>query len=107
MTETTHNCPHCGKRLTRSDAAFCTNCGAPIKGKEGDASTTVHGGSLAKIVLHLPDQETQEFFLSKTETTVGRRSSNMIQVLSPIVSGAHAKIELTRKGLSEIAFDFP
>ncbi len=94
MTDATKNCPHCGKQLSRPDAAFCTNCGAPL----GEAISTVHGGSLAKFVIQLSGQETREEFLSKAVTTLGRRSSNMIQVLSPIVSGEHAKIELTRNG---------
>jgi ABC-type multidrug transport system ATPase subunit/pSer/pThr/pTyr-binding forkhead associated (FHA) protein len=98
MIDITNNCPHCGKQLTRPDASFCTNCGAPLKGEAGQTITTVHGGSLAKIIVHLPGKETQEEFLSKAVTTLGRRRSNMIQVLSPIVSGEHAKIELTRKG---------
>ncbi|MBN1220114.1 MAG: FHA domain-containing protein [Anaerolineae bacterium] len=98
MTDTTQNCPHCGKRLIRPDAAFCTNCGGPLKGDGTQAMATVHGGSLAKIIVHLPGAETHEEFLAKAITTVGRRRTNMIQVLSPIVSGEHAKIELTRKG---------
>jgi len=98
MTNTDHNCPHCGKRLARPDSAFCTNCGAPLRGEAGESIATVHGGSLAKIIIHLPGEESREEFLSKTVTTLGRRRSNMIQVLSPIVSGEHAKIELTRRG---------
>ncbi|MBN1991384.1 MAG: FHA domain-containing protein [Anaerolineae bacterium] len=98
MTNPSHNCPHCGKRLARPDAAFCTNCGAPLRGDGGQTVATVHGGSLAKIIVHLPGEESREEFLSKAITTLGRRRSNMIQVLSPIVSGEHAQIELTRKG---------
>jgi ABC-type multidrug transport system ATPase subunit/pSer/pThr/pTyr-binding forkhead associated (FHA) protein len=98
MTEPLTNCPHCGKKLTRPDAAFCPNCGTPLKGEEGQGLTTVHGGSLAKIIVHISNEETREEFLSKAVTTLGRRSSNMIQVLSPTVSGEHAKIELTPKG---------
>src|SRR5512136_57489 len=94
----TQNCPHCGKRLPRLDAAFCTNCGSPLKGDEAQAAATVHGGSLAKIIINIPGEETREEFLSKVVATLGRRSSNHIQVLSPIVSGEHAKIELTRQG---------
>jgi ABC-type multidrug transport system ATPase subunit len=98
MTEPLTNCPHCGKKLTRPDAAFCPNCGTPLKGETALAANTVHGGSLAKIIVHIPGEETREEFLSKAVTTLGRRSSNMIQVLSPTVSGEHAKIELTPKG---------
>ncbi|GAB4439620.1 MAG: FHA domain-containing protein [Anaerolineae bacterium] len=99
MTDTLPNCPHCGKRLNRADAAFCTNCGAPVtpQGVE-QAMPTVHGGSLAKIVVQLAGQESREEFLSKAVTTIGRGRGSMIQVVSPIVSGSHAKIELTRKG---------
>jgi pSer/pThr/pTyr-binding forkhead associated (FHA) protein len=61
-------------------------------------AATVHGGSLAKIIVHLPGDETREEFLSKEETTLGRSRANMIQILSPIVSAQHAKIELTRQG---------
>ncbi len=89
MTE----CPHCGKTLIRQNAKFCTHCGTPLQ-----ASETVHGGSLAKIIMQLPGEETKEEFLSKPLVTLGRRSSNMIQVVSPVVSGEHAKIELTREG---------
>jgi ABC-type multidrug transport system ATPase subunit len=98
MTDVNNNCPHCGKKLKRLDASFCTNCGAPLKGEGGQVMPTVHGGSLAKIIVHLPGEETREEFLAKAVTTVGRRRTNMIQVLSPIVSGEHAQIELTRKG---------
>lgn len=93
MSQLIPNCRHCGKPLKRPKANFCTHCGAPIK-----ATETVHGGSLAKIIIHLPGQETQEEFLSKPVTTLGRRRSNMIQVLSPIVSGHHARIDLTSQG---------
>ena len=99
MLNNAQNCPHCGKPLTRPAAAFCTNCGAPLKTTDGqEVSTTVHGGTLAKIIVHLPHHETHEEFLSKPVTTLGRRKSNMIQVLSPIVSGEHARIELTSRG---------
>ncbi|MBI1881221.1 MAG: FHA domain-containing protein [Chloroflexi bacterium] len=99
MTDgTLTNCPHCGKKLTRPDAAFCPHCGTPLKGAAAVAADTVHGGSLAKIIVHLPGEETREEFLSKAVTTLGRRGSNMIQVMSPIVSGEHAKIELTPRG---------
>jgi ABC-type multidrug transport system ATPase subunit/pSer/pThr/pTyr-binding forkhead associated (FHA) protein len=99
MADTLQNCPHCGKKLTRPEAAFCTHCGGPLKTKDGAAiMPTVHGGTLAKIIVHLPQEETREEFLSKMVTTVGRRQGNMIQVLSPIVSGEHARIELTRQG---------
>ncbi len=93
MTNQNPECSHCGKPLTRLNALFCANCGAPLKGTE-----TVHGGSLAKITVHLPGQETQEEFLSKPVVTIGRKRSNTIQLVSPVVSGEHAKIELTRKG---------
>jgi ABC-type multidrug transport system ATPase subunit len=92
------NCPHCGKKLTRPEAAFCPNCGAPLKGEAAQAADTVHGGSLAKIIIHIPGEETREEFLSKSITTLGRRSTNQIQVMSAIVSGEHARIELTRQG---------
>ncbi len=98
MTEPLQNCPHCGKKLTRPDAAFCPNCGTPLKGEAAQMVDTVHGGSLAKIIVHIPGEETREEFLSKTVTMLGRRSSNQIQVMSAIVSGEHAKIELTRQG---------
>jgi pSer/pThr/pTyr-binding forkhead associated (FHA) protein len=98
MIEPLTNCPHCGKKLTRPDAAFCPNCGTPLRGAAAQAADTVHGGSLAKIIVQIPGEETHEEFLSKTVTTLGRRSSNTIQVMSPIVSGEHLKIELTRQG---------
>jgi ABC-type multidrug transport system ATPase subunit len=98
MTELLQNCPHCGKKLTRPDAAFCPNCGTPLKGEAAQTVDTVHGGSLAKIIVHIPGEETREEFLSKTVTTLGRRSNNQIQVMSATVSGEHAKIELTRQG---------
>jgi ABC-type multidrug transport system ATPase subunit len=98
MTNTNPNCPHCGKQLARPDAAFCTHCGAPLHSESGETLSTVHGGSLAKIIIHIPGEESREEFLSKSVTTLGRRRNNMIQVLSPIVSGEHAKIELTRRG---------
>jgi pSer/pThr/pTyr-binding forkhead associated (FHA) protein len=99
MTETTlANCPHCGKKLTRPDAAFCPNCGSPLKGAAAQAADTVHGGSLAKIIINLPGEETREEFLAKAVATLGRRSSNQIQVMSATISGEHAKIELTHRG---------
>src|SRR5262245_12124540 len=97
VTQLVSNCPHCGKRLTRPNARFCTNCGTPLSNTT-EAQTTVHGGSLAKIIVHLPGEETREEFLSKPVTTLGRRSGNMLQLLSPIVSGEHARLELTRQG---------
>ncbi|MEW5956571.1 MAG: FHA domain-containing protein [Chloroflexota bacterium] len=97
MTNLSQNCPHCGKKLPRPDVSFCPNCGVPLKGEQG-AVGTVHGGSLAKIIVNIPGEETREEFLAKAVTTIGRRSSNLIQILSPIVSGEHAKIELTRQG---------
>jgi ABC-type multidrug transport system ATPase subunit/pSer/pThr/pTyr-binding forkhead associated (FHA) protein len=90
MTEPLTNCPHCGKKLIRSDAAFCPNCGAPLRGEAAQAADTVHGGSLAKIIVNIPGEETRE--------ELGRRSSNAIQVMSAIVSGEHARIDLTRQG---------
>lgn len=98
MSEFIENCPHCGKKLKRSNASFCTNCGTPLKNQVGQVQATVHGGSLAKIIVHTPGEETREEFLSKAITTLGRSRTNLLQVLSPIVSGQHAKIELTRKG---------
>ncbi len=99
MTETIlTNCPHCGKKLTRPDVAFCPNCGSPLKGEAAQAADTVHGGSLAKIIINLPGEETREEFLAKAVAMLGRRSSNQIQVMSAIVSGEHAKIELTPQG---------
>jgi len=91
-------CPHCGKKLKRPDAPFCANCGSPLKAAAVDVTATVHGGSLAKIIVHLPGEESREEFLSKAVTTLGRSRDSMIQVLSPIVSGQHAKLKLTRKG---------
>ncbi len=96
--ETLTNCPHCGKKLPRPDVAFCPNCGAPLRGEAAQAADTVHGGSLAKIIVHLPGEESREEFLSKSVTTLGRRNTNNIQIMSPIVSGQHAQIELTRQG---------
>ncbi len=98
MTLITDNCPHCGKKLKRPDALFCTNCGSPLKEDVGVTAATVHGGALAKIIVHLQGEETHEEFLSKAVTTLGRNRSNMLQVISPIISGQHAKLELTRKG---------
>ncbi len=98
MTNIQKNCSHCGKILKRVDASFCTNCGSPVSTGSGSVAATVHGGSLAKIVVHIPGEETHEEFLSKTTITVGRSKGSMVQVLSPIVSGSHAKIKLTRKG---------
>ena len=92
------NCPHCGKQLKRPDAPFCTNCGAPLQAKGDQLTRTVHGGALAKIIVHIPGRETREEFLSKPSTTLGRNRANMVQIVSPIVSGQHAKIELTAKG---------
>ena len=98
MTDMTSNCPHCGKPLSRPDVSFCPNCGTPLKGEASRTATTVHGGSLAKIVVQIPDEESREEFLSKPETTVGRRRTNSIQILFPTVSGEHAKLDLTRQG---------
>lgn len=98
MANTVNNCPHCGKKLKRLDASFCTNCGAPLQAESAQVAATVHGGSLAKIIVHIPGEETREEFLSKSVTTVGRGRANMIQVLSPVFSGEHARLELTRKG---------
>ncbi len=98
MTNSISNCPHCGKKLNRPDASFCTNCGAPLKVPAGSVMPTVHGGSLAKIVVQIPGEETREEFLSKAKTTLGRSPANTIQVLSRIVSGQHALIDLTRNG---------
>jgi ABC-type multidrug transport system ATPase subunit len=92
------NCPHCGKKLKRPDAAFCTNCGSPLKADAGQVTATVHGGSLAKIIVQTPGEETREEFLSKAVTTLGRNRTSMIYIPSAIVSGEHARIELTRKG---------
>ena len=97
--EPLQNCPHCGKKLKRPDALFCTNCGTPLQNiGQQEATATMHGGSLAKIVVHIAGEETREEFLSKATTTLGRSRANMIQIMSPIVSGQHATIELTRKG---------
>lgn len=96
--ETLTNCPHCGKKLARPDVAFCPNCGTPLRGEAAQAVDTVHGGSLAKIIVHLPGEESREEFLSKAVTSLGRRNTNHIQIMSPIVSGQHAQIELTRQG---------
>jgi ABC-type multidrug transport system ATPase subunit/pSer/pThr/pTyr-binding forkhead associated (FHA) protein len=98
MPDQIENCAHCGKKLKRPDAAFCTNCGAPLKTEPGQVAATVHGGSLAKVVVHLPGEESREEFLSKAVTTIGRNRASMIYVPSRIVSGDHAKIELTRQG---------
>lgn len=97
MTKTHQNCPHCGRALSRPDATFCTNCGAPLSSDIGTAKT-VHGGTLAKIIVHEAGEETREEFLSKAVTSLGRRSHNDIVVASPIVSGAHARVDLTRQG---------
>jgi len=93
MSQTKPNCRHCGKPLRRPEANYCTHCGAPLKEKK-----TVHGGSWAKVIIHLPGEETQEVFLTKMMVTLGRHESNLLQIVSPIVSGEHAMIELTRKG---------
>lgn len=99
MAEITNNCPHCGKQLKHPEAPFCTNCGSPLRtADEQQATATVHGGALAKIIVYIPGTETQEEFLSKASTTLGRNRDNMIRVLSPIVSNHHAKIDLTSKG---------
>jgi len=95
----TQNCPHCGKHLARPEAAFCTNCGTPLTLPAGRAiEMTVHGGSLAKIIIHLPGKETREEFLVKPMTTLGRSKSNLMQIISPVVSAEHARIDLTRRG---------
>lgn len=100
MSEPRPNCRHCGKPLRLPEAKYCTHCGAPLKGSE-----TVHGGSRAKVIIHLSGEETLEEFLTKASVTIGRRNSNMIQILSPIVSGEHARIDLTRKGHTIIDLD--
>jgi ABC-type multidrug transport system ATPase subunit len=92
------NCVHCGKQLKRMDVAFCPNCGAPLGSQAGQVEATVHGGSLAKIVVQIPNEETREEFLSKAVTTVGRTRKSMLVVASPIVSSEHARLDLTRKG---------
>jgi ABC-type multidrug transport system ATPase subunit len=92
------NCPHCGKKMKRPTASFCTNCGTPLNAASGEAIATVHGGMLAKIIVHIPGEETHEEFLSKAVTTLGRSRANMIQVPSPFVSGKHAQIDLTAAG---------
>jgi pSer/pThr/pTyr-binding forkhead associated (FHA) protein len=92
------NCRHCGKQLKRTDVAFCPNCGTPLGSQTGQVEATVHGGSLAKIVVQIPNEETREEFLSKAVTTVGRSRKNMLVVASPIVSSDHARLDLTRKG---------
>jgi ABC-type multidrug transport system ATPase subunit len=84
--------------MSRPEAAFCTNCGAPVQAGNEEVAATVHGGSLAKLIVHIPGEETKEEFLSKATTTLGRSRTNMIQVPSAIVSGKHAQIELTRTG---------
>ncbi|MFN8458203.1 MAG: FHA domain-containing protein [Anaerolineae bacterium] len=96
--ETLTNCPHCGKKLPRPDVAFCPNCGTPLRGEAAQAADTVHGGSLAKIIINIPGEESREEFLSKAVTSLGRRNTNHIQIMSAIVSGQHAQIELTRQG---------
>jgi hypothetical protein len=47
---------------------------------------------MAKIVLSLDDQRIKEFDLDKDEITIGRRSSNDIQIQHLAVSGQHARI---------------
>jgi ABC-type multidrug transport system ATPase subunit/pSer/pThr/pTyr-binding forkhead associated (FHA) protein len=82
----------------KTGASFCTNCGTPLDSSSSQVMPTVHGGSLAKIVVNLPGQESREEFLSKPETTIGRSKRAMIQVLFPTVSGIHAQLTLTRNG---------
>jgi ABC-type multidrug transport system ATPase subunit len=98
MNDPNQNCQHCGKKLNRPDALFCSNCGTPLKTPSGQVAVTVHGGSLAKIVVQIPGAESREEFLSKAETRLGRSKSSHIQINSPIVSGQHALVTLTRKG---------
>src|SRR5262245_64105678 len=97
MSPTLTNCPHSSKTRIHAHARFCTNCGGPLTSAP-ELLETVHGGSLAKIIVYMPGEESREEFLSKPVTTLGRRSTNMIQVPSPMVSGEHARLELTRQG---------
>ncbi len=47
---------------------------------------------MPKIILSLDNNKIKEFELNKSETTIGRRSSNDIQIQNLAVSGKHARI---------------
>ncbi len=54
---------------------------------------------MPKIVLSLEDNPIKEFELENKEMTVGRRSSNDIQIQNLAVSGRHARIMRTSDGM--------
>lgn len=67
-------------------------------GESAVTAATVHAASLAKVIVKIPNEEARQEFLSKPVITIGRGSSNTIQIVSPTVSGKHAQIDLTRDG---------
>lgn len=91
-------CPYCKKELESATDTACPHCGLPIRRRKRQRQITTHGGSLAKLIIHLPGQQGKECFLSKPVVTLGRHSNNMIQIDSPMVSNEHARIEFTSKG---------
>jgi len=50
---------------------------------------------MPKIILSLDNNQIKEFEISKSETTIGRRSSNDVQIQNLAISGRHAKIILS------------
>jgi hypothetical protein len=91
-------CPYCKKELESALETACPHCGLPIRRRKRQRQITAQGGSLAKIIIHLPGEADKECFLSKPVITLGRHSDNMIQIESPIVSNEHARIEFTSSG---------
>ncbi|MBI1876888.1 MAG: FHA domain-containing protein [Chloroflexi bacterium] len=88
-------CPYCKKELESATETACPHCGLPIRRRKRQRQVTSHGGALAKLIIHLADEDDRECFLSKQVITLGRHSDNMIRIDSPIVSNEHARIEFS------------
>lgn len=96
-------CIHCGARLRRPGARFCTSCGraqddtgtlATTSTPPASAGPTARGDARGPVLLISDEDGTQhEVALGDRPLTLGRALDNDIVIGSRFVSGHHARIE--------------
>ena len=100
-------CQHCGARLNRPGAAFCSACGQRQLPAAGAGPATVGMalpysaagpavGAAPRLIIQEPGQASRTAPLAAGVTTIGRETDNTIVIQNPTVSRHHARHRAAR-----------